>query len=237
MLWDFFVTQDGENVFQYDLTAHTVWWIQTQGSDNGKHKTIWVSVIKYNTIQYKRDFFFYPASRWRVYHIKCQKVQTEVNEIKTKYIKVKHISNVKLWIHITCTDSYCLFCRKGRIWKMCWFVQTDKAIITTQNTHFCSFSITLTLSQRPLLIIVKVGVSPNTLPRSKGMSQEAIFAIEGVTISMLCWWYHSILKDKNQEILNGNNWYSCALAARKWQELETRILQIILNSINRVWAK
>lgn len=48
------------------------------------------------------------------------------------------------------------------------------------------FSVTLAVSQRPLLIIIKVGVSPDSWPRCKGMSQEAIFAIEGVAVSMLC---------------------------------------------------
>lgn len=50
----------------------------------------------------------------------------------------------------------------------------------------CLFSITLSLSQRPLLVIIKVRVSPDPWPRGKGVSQEAIFAIEGVAISVLC---------------------------------------------------
>lgn len=46
---------------------------------------------------------------------------------------------------------------------------------------------TLTCSQRPLLVIVEVGVSSDAWPRGEGVSQEAVFAVEGVTISMLCW--------------------------------------------------
>lgn len=46
---------------------------------------------------------------------------------------------------------------------------------------------TLTCSQCPLLIIVKVGVSSDAWPGGEGVSQEAVFAIKGVTISMLCW--------------------------------------------------
>ena len=46
--------------------------------------------------------------------------------------------------------------------------------------------VTLAFSQRPLLIVIKVGVSANSRPRSKGVSQEAIFAIKGVAVSMLC---------------------------------------------------
>lgn len=50
----------------------------------------------------------------------------------------------------------------------------------------CLFSVTLALSQCPLLVIIKVRVSPDPWPRSKGVSQEAIFAIEGVAIAVLC---------------------------------------------------
>lgn len=50
----------------------------------------------------------------------------------------------------------------------------------------CLFSITLSLSQCPLLVIIKVRVSSDPWPRSKGVSQETIFAIEGVAIAVLC---------------------------------------------------
>lgn len=48
--------------------------------------------------------------------------------------------------------------------------------------------VTLTRSQRPLLVIVEVGVSSDAWPRGEGVSQEAVLAVEGVTISVFCWW-------------------------------------------------
>lgn len=45
--------------------------------------------------------------------------------------------------------------------------------------------LTLPFSQGPQLIIVKVGVSPNTRAWGEGMSQESVLAIKGVSISML----------------------------------------------------
>lgn len=59
-------------------------------------------------------------------------------------------------------------------------------IVQAPVCAFTDFSITLALSQCPLLIIIEVGISPNPWPWSKGVSQEAIFAIKGVTVSMLC---------------------------------------------------
>lgn len=52
--------------------------------------------------------------------------------------------------------------------------------------HLNCFSVTLAVSQRPLLIIIEVGVSSDPWPRSEGVSQEAIFPVEGVTIPVLC---------------------------------------------------
>lgn len=45
--------------------------------------------------------------------------------------------------------------------------------------------LTLPFSQGPQLIIVKVGVPPNTRPRGEGVSQEPVLAIKGVSISVL----------------------------------------------------
>lgn len=47
-------------------------------------------------------------------------------------------------------------------------------------------SFTLPFSKCPLLVIIKVGVSPDSWPRGEGMSQEAILAVKGVTVSVLC---------------------------------------------------
>lgn len=45
--------------------------------------------------------------------------------------------------------------------------------------------LTLSFSQGPQLIIIKVRISPNTSARGKGMCQESILAIKWVSISML----------------------------------------------------
>lgn len=47
-------------------------------------------------------------------------------------------------------------------------------------------SLTLPFSQGPQLIVVKVGVSPNTGTGGEGMSQEPVLAIERVSVSMFC---------------------------------------------------
>lgn len=46
--------------------------------------------------------------------------------------------------------------------------------------------LTLSFSQGPQLIVVKVGVSPDAGARGKGMSQEPVLAIKRVSVSMLC---------------------------------------------------
>ena len=45
--------------------------------------------------------------------------------------------------------------------------------------------LTLAFSQGPQLIIIKVGVSPNTSAWGKGMSRESILTIKGVSVAML----------------------------------------------------
>ena len=58
--------------------------------------------------------------------------------------------------------------------------RTAEAVWAVEG-HF----LTLSFSQGPQLIIVKVGVSSNARPWGEGVSQESVFAIEGVTITML----------------------------------------------------
>ena len=45
--------------------------------------------------------------------------------------------------------------------------------------------LTLSFSQGPQLIVVEVGISPNSRARGEGMSQEPVFAIKRVPIAML----------------------------------------------------
>lgn len=47
-------------------------------------------------------------------------------------------------------------------------------------------ALTYASSQRPELILIKVGITLNALARGKGMGQEPILAVEGVPIPMLC---------------------------------------------------
>lgn len=44
---------------------------------------------------------------------------------------------------------------------------------------------TLSLSKCPLLIVIKVRVAAKSCSRSKGVGQETIFTIKGVTIAVL----------------------------------------------------
>jgi hypothetical protein len=51
--------------------------------------------------------------------------------------------------------------------------------------HVDGHTLTLSFSQGPQLIVIKVGISPNSRARGEGMSQEPVFAIKRVPISML----------------------------------------------------
>lgn len=61
-------------------------------------------------------------------------------------------------------------------------MQTTRGELRPVDGHF----LTLPFSQGPHLIIVKVGVAPNTRARGEGMSQQSILAIKGISIPVLC---------------------------------------------------
>lgn len=58
---------------------------------------------------------------------------------------------------------------------------SEEAWAGQADSHF----LTLSFSQGPQLIIVKVGVSPDARARGEGVSQEPVLAIKGVSISVL----------------------------------------------------
>lgn len=51
--------------------------------------------------------------------------------------------------------------------------------------HVGGHCLTLPFSQGPQLIVIKVGVSPNTRSRGESMSQESVLAVKGVSVSVL----------------------------------------------------
>lgn len=141
-------------------------------------------------------FFFYLASRWLRFVISsARKVQTKLRKSKQsiwksnvsqKHQNVCRLTNVN-WIPWSGTFHL------SRMKDKSYILLNESQRAGSAWMHLNCFSVTLAVSQRPLLIIIEVGVSSDPWPRSKGVSQEAIFPVEGVTIPVLCRWHHSAL--------------------------------------------
>lgn len=70
--------------------------------------------------------------------------------------------------------------------------------------------LTLSLPKRPLLVVVKVRVAADSGSGSEGVSQEAIFAIEGVTVAVFCWKCSRLSKSTRYFRLKKHRWREAA---------------------------
>lgn len=124
---------------------------------------------------HSRDFpFLLSFQMAEIFSVECQKVQWKLIKPKQSIEKSNAFSR-RPYAHVRVVTGAC----------------TAEASATCFPT--------LSLSKCPLLIVVKVRVAADSWSGSKGVSQEAIFAIKWVTVAVFCWKYSHPDKKKKKK--------------------------------------